>query len=81
MNIVVRLRCRINYAVDSYDIDGKFIDLRRTSTSGKLQLTKLPIEDVLDIESPSTVDNPMHSIRNWEQIETGGLSIETVMPG
>lgn len=76
MNIVVRLRSGISYAVDSYDIDGKFIDLKRISTSGKLQLTTLPIEDVLDIKSPSMVDNPMRSISNWEQIETGGISID-----
>jgi hypothetical protein len=76
MNIVVRLRCGMNYTVDSYDIDGQFIELRRTSTSGKPQLTTLPIEDMLDIQSLSMGDSPMHSTGNNERIKAERLSIE-----
>jgi hypothetical protein len=72
MNIVVRLGCGINYAVDTYDIDGRFIELRRPSASGKPQLTTLPIEDVQDIQLQSIGDRSMHSIGNFGRIESRG---------
>ena len=66
----------MNYAVDSYAIDGQFIELRRTSTSGKLQLTILPLDDILDIQSLTRIDNPEHSISDL-QINYAGISIES----
>jgi hypothetical protein len=76
MVIVVRLRCGVEYAIDSYDIDGQFIELRRTSASGKQQLTILPLDDILDLQSPS-IDNPMHIISKLEHDDAGWLSIES----
>ena len=49
MVIVVRLRCGMDYAVDSYYIDVQYIELRRTSASGKQLLTILPLDDILDL--------------------------------
>jgi hypothetical protein len=76
MVIVVRLQCGMDYAVDSYGIDGQYIELRRTSTSGKQQLTKLPLEDILDLESPLLIDNHDHSISDL-QINYAGISMES----
>ena len=77
MVIVVILRCEMNYAVDSYAIDVQFIELRRTSVSGKQLLTILPLDDILDLQSPSLIDNPMHIISKLEHDDAGGLSIES----
>jgi hypothetical protein len=60
MVIVVRLRSGIDYAVDSYDIDGQYIELRRVSESGRQQLTTLSLEDILDLQSPSMLESPVH---------------------
>ena len=75
MVIVVRLRCDVEYAVDSYDIDGQYIELRRTSASGKQQLTTLPLEDILYLQSTSLVESPIHLTRKVEHTEE--LSIES----
>jgi len=75
MIIVVRLRCGMDCAVDSYDIDGQYIELRRTSTSGKQQLTTLPLEDILDLSSPTLIDSSRHSIRDLQDIDVS-ISIE-----
>ena len=77
MVIVVRLRCGMNYAADSYDIDGQYIELRRSSASGKQLLTILPLDDILDLQSPSLIDNSMHIISKLEHDDAGGLSIES----
>ena len=77
MVIVVRLRYGMDYAVDSYYIDVQYIELRRTSASGKQQLTILPLDDILDLQSPSLIDNPMHIISKLEHDDAGGLSIES----
>ena len=76
MVIVVRLRCGMDYAVDSYYIDVQYIELRRTSTFGKQQLTILPLDDILDLQSPSLIDGPGHSIID-PQIVDAGISIES----
>jgi hypothetical protein len=75
--IVVRLLRGFDYAVDSYEIDGHYIELRRTSASGKQQLTTLPLEDILDIQQPSLNGNPMHLSRELMQTEAGKLPIES----
>jgi hypothetical protein len=46
MVITVKLRDGTDYAIDSYEIDGPFIELKRTSPSGKPQITVLPIDDI-----------------------------------
>jgi hypothetical protein len=66
----------MDYAVDSYDIDGQYIELRRTSASGKQQLTTLPLEDILDLQSLTRIDGPKHSISDL-QINYAGISIES----
>ena len=76
MVIVVRLRCGVEYAIDSYDIDGQFIELRRTSASGKQLLTILPLDDILDLQSPTRIDGPGNSIMD-PQIIDAGISIES----
>ena len=76
MVIVVRLRCGMNYAVDSYAIDGQFIELKRTSASGKQQLTILPLDDIFDLQSPLLIDVHEHSIMD-PQIIDAGISIES----
>jgi hypothetical protein len=76
MVIVVRLRCGMDCAVDSYDIDGQYIELRRTSTSGKQQLTTLPIEDILDLGSPILINSSGHTIKDLQNIDTN-ISIES----
>jgi hypothetical protein len=76
MIIVVRLRCGMDCAVDSYDIDGQYIELRRTSTSGKQQLTTLPIEDILDLGSPILINSSGHTIKDLQNIDTN-ISIES----
>ena len=76
MVIVVRLQCGVEYAIDSYDIDGQFIELRRTSASGNQQLTTLPLEDILDLQSLTRIDSPEHSISDL-QINYAGISIES----
>ena len=72
MVIVVKLRCGMDYAIDSYDIDGQYIELRRTSASGNQQLTTLPLEDILDLMTPSLLESPIHLHR-----KAGELSIES----
>ena len=74
MVIVVRLRCGMDYAVDSYDIDGEYIELRRTSASGKQQLTTLPIEDILDLGSPILINSSGHTMKDLQNIDA--ISIE-----
>jgi hypothetical protein len=76
MFIVVRLQCGMDYAVDSYGIDGQYIEFRRTSTSGKQQLTTLPLEDILDLSSPTLIDSSRHSIRDLQNIDVS-ISIES----
>jgi len=74
MVIVVRLRCGMDYAVDSYDIDGEYIELKRTSASGKQQLTTLPIEDILDLGSPILINSSGHTMKDLQNIDA--ISIE-----
>jgi hypothetical protein len=76
MVIVVRLQCGMDYAVDSYAIDGQFIELRRTSASSKQQLTILPLDDILDLQSLSLIDSPKHLIRDLQN-NYAGISIES----
>lgn len=75
MVIVVRLRCGMDYAVDSYDIDGLYIELRRTSASGKQQLTTLPLEDILDLGSPILINGSGHTMKDLQNIDAN-ISIE-----
>jgi hypothetical protein len=51
MVIVVKLRSGMNYAIDSYEIDGQLIELKRTSRSGKSQITILPLDDIPELQS------------------------------
>jgi hypothetical protein len=76
MVIAVKLRHGIDYAVDSYYIDGQYIELRRTSAFGKQQLTTLPLEDILDLSSPTLIDSSRHSIRDLQDIDVN-ISIES----
>jgi hypothetical protein len=76
MVIVVRLRCGVESAVDSYDIDGQYIELKRTSASGKLQLTTLPLEDILDLQSPTLIDSHEHLTSDLQNIDAS-ISIES----
>ena len=76
MVIVVRLRCGMDYAIDSYDIDGQYIELRRTSAFGMQQLTTLPIEDILDLGPPILISSSGHTIRDLQNIEAN-ISIES----
>ena len=76
MVIEVRLWCGMDYAVDSYYIDVQYIELRRTSTFGKQQLTILPLDDILDLQSPTRIDGPGNSIMD-PQIIDAGISIES----
>ena len=76
MVIVVRLRCGMDYAVDSYDIDGQYIELRRVSEFGKQQLTTLPMEDILDLWSPTMSNNPGHSMKDLAN-NYASISIES----
>ena len=77
MVIVVKLRCGMDYAVDSYDIDGQYIELRSTSASGNQQLTTLPLEDILDLQSTSLIGNPMYLSGKLMHIKAGELRIES----
>lgn len=52
MVIVVKFRSGMDYAIDSYEIDGHLIELKRTSRSGKSQITILPLEDIPELQSP-----------------------------
>lgn len=69
MVIVVKLRCGIDYAVDSYDVDGQYIEFRRTSASSNQQLTTLPLEDILDLKSTTQIGGPEHSIMDPQNID------------
>ena len=77
MVIVVKLLCGMDYVVDSYDIDGQYIELRRTSASGNQQLTTLPLEDILDLQSTSLIGNPMRLSGKLMHIKAGELRIES----
>ena len=77
MVIVVRLRCGMEYIVDTYDIDGLYIELRRTSASGKQQLTTLPLEDILDIQQSSLLESPMHLYVKQEHIQSAKLTMKS----
>jgi hypothetical protein len=76
MVIVVRLRCGMSYPVDSYDINGQYIELRRTSASGKQQLTTLPLKDILDLQSPTLIDSHGHLTSDLQNIDAS-ISIES----
>lgn len=52
MAISVKLRDGIGYSIDSYEINGALIELKKTSRSGKSQITTLPIEDILELQFP-----------------------------
>ena len=77
MVIVVRFLCGFDYAVDSYEIDGQYIELRRTSASGKQQFTILPLEDILDIQQSSLLESPMHLYVKQEHIQSAKLTMES----
>ncbi|VVB69775.1 Uncharacterised protein [uncultured archaeon] len=62
MVIVVKLRNGPDYAIDSYDIDGQFIELRGTSPSGKPQITILPLDDVVELPAHLCLDNPLSPV-------------------
>jgi hypothetical protein len=49
MVIIVKLRSGMDYAIDSYEIDGPLIELKRTSRSGKSQITILPLDDIPEL--------------------------------
>ena len=52
MAISVRLRDGRGYSIDSYEIDGVLIELKKTSRTGKSQITTLPIDDILELQFP-----------------------------
>lgn len=49
MVITFKLRNGIDYAVDSYEINGDVIELNRFSSCNKSQITILPLDDVLEL--------------------------------
>ena len=49
MVITVKLRDGMDYSIDSYRVKEEVIELKRTSLSGKSQITILPFDDVLEL--------------------------------
>lgn len=52
MVIAVKMRDGTGYSIDSYEIDGRLIELKKTSHRGKSQITILPLDDVLELQFP-----------------------------
>lgn len=52
MVIAVKLRDGTGYSIDSYEIDGVLIELKKTSQWGKSQITTLPLDDILELQFP-----------------------------
>ncbi len=52
MVIAVKLRDGTGYSIDSYEIDGVLIELKKTSQWGKSQITTLPLDDILELRFP-----------------------------
>ena len=52
MVIAVKMRDGTGYSIDSYEIDGDLIELKKTSQWGKSQITILPLDDVLELQLP-----------------------------
>ncbi len=52
MVIAVKLRDGTGYSIDSYEIDGALIELKKTSQWGKSQITTLPLDDIQELQFP-----------------------------
>jgi hypothetical protein len=52
MVITFKLRYGIDYVVDSYEINGDVIELKRFSSCHKSQITILPLDDVPELPFP-----------------------------
>ena len=51
MVIAVKMKDGTGYSIDSCKIDGGLIELKKTSQWGKSQITILPLDDILDLDS------------------------------
>ena len=57
MVITVKLRYGIDYPIESYEIKGDVIELKRISFCGQSQITILPLEDVPELPFPQLISS------------------------